>query len=344
MNGTIGVLTAADSSVVYDLYRWGIMIIKGIQTIESPVLTGIMKVLTALGTEVFYIPVILFVLWCVDEKQGFRLTVLILLSAWVNGFFKDLLKQPRPYDLDPGVGRAVETSYGIPSGHAQQSLVFWAAAAPWADAFFRPRRGSRLSPAWVIAGCFILIIPFTRLYLGVHFPTDIAAGWFLGGIILAVYYRLGAPIESFIALGGTRIQLVCAAGAALLMNAFGSDSSLGGMFFGFGAGYALLRKYVPFTARGPVRGRKPGFLILGTRYLLGIAGAALIYLGLRLLLPGESSLFAELPLWGIASPYYALGRFLRYGMLGLWASAGAPWLFRRLGLAGGPDTTAVPAG
>jgi hypothetical protein len=289
----------------------------------------------------------------VDEKQGLRLTVLILLSAWINGFFKGLLKQPRPYNLDPSVGRAFEPSYGIPSGHTQQSLVFWLPAARWAAS---PRtdgqeHGSERSPkgrlslsipVWGVAVFFMLIIPFTRLYLGVHFPTDIAAGWLLGGIILVVYFIFGNRIASLLARAGTRGQVLVAAATALLMNASGADRNLGGMFLGFCGGYSLMRKYVPFSAQGLVRGRKPGLPILGARYILGIAGVALIYLGLRFILPGESSFLAEVPIWGAASPYYDLGRFVRYGVLGLWASAGAPWLFRFTGLAGASNEVREP--
>jgi membrane-associated phospholipid phosphatase len=351
MNPTIGSLTIAD---IPFLYTWGIALIKGIQTIESPVLTGLIKVLTALGTELFYIPFILFIFWCIDEKQGLRFAVLILLSAWINGFFKSLFKQPRPYNLDPTVMRAFEPSYGIPSGHSQNSLVFWAAfirrfvfAPPAAgrspglvSETGRERHplSSRI-PAGIIVIFFILAIPFTRLYLGVHFPTDILAGWFFGGVILAVYFVFGETIAAFLAAGGMRHQLIAAAAITLLMNASGADRNLGGMFLGICGGYSIMLKYIHFTAR--VRDRKPVslILILGARYVLGLAGAAVIFLVLRRILPGEASFLAEVPIWGAASPYYELGRFLRYGLLGFWVSAGAPWLFRVLGLAG--DNTAA---
>ncbi|MDR2054139.1 MAG: phosphatase PAP2 family protein [Treponema sp.] len=336
MNGTIGTLTAADTPFLYDIYWWGVGLIKGIQAIENPALTAVMRGLTALGTEMFYIPVILFIFWCVDEKQGLRLTILILFSAWINGFFKSLLKQPRPYNLDPSVMRAFEPSYGIPSGHTQQSLVFWGASLRQALTRGESRRsGPRVPVFAILAGFFIAVIPFTRLYLGVHFPTDILAGWVLGGIILAVSFVFGDRIASLLAAGGTRSQLIIAAAIALLMNASGADRNLGGMFLGVCGGYSLMRKYVPFAALGPVRGRKPGAFILAARYVLGLAGAGAIYLGLRRLLPGEASFLAEIPAWGAASPYYELGRFLRYGLLGLWVSVGAPWLFLRLGLSGG---------
>jgi membrane-associated phospholipid phosphatase len=339
MNGSIeiGVLTSGDLPLLSLIYEWGIAVIKGIQSIESPLLTTVMKFLTAMGTELLYIPLVFLFFWCIDEKQGLRFSILILFSVWINGFFKVLLKQPRPYHLDPTVMRLAESGYGIPSGHTQHSLVFWAA-------FNRLARRNRFRiPAAIISVFFILAVPFTRLYLGVHFPTDIAAGWLLGLIILAIYFTLGDRLASLLAARGTRFQLIAAAVSALLMNASGADRNLGGLFLGICGGYSLMRKHIRFSAREPVRGRRPGFAILAARYALGLIGAALIYFGLRLILPGETSFLADRDIWGAASPYYELGRFVQYGVLGLWASAGAPWLFRHLGLAGGAEAASAQA-
>jgi membrane-associated phospholipid phosphatase len=342
--GAMGIIQAAEPSLLYGLYAWGIALIKGIQTIEHPALTAVIRFLTGLGTELFYIPVILFILWCVDEKQGARFCILVLLSAWVNGFFKNLLKQPRPYDLDPSVGRGFEPSYGIPSGHAQQSLAFWGAAALWAGKWTGKTAARTAAVRWVAAVLFILIIAFTRLYLGLHFPTDILAGWVLGVLLLVLYSVFGSRLEAFLAARGTRFQMICAAIIALLINGFGGGSNLGGMLLGFCAGYSLMIRHVRFSARSPVRGERPGGLILAARYFTGIAGAGIIYIAMKFLLPGEGSLFAALPGWGFASPYYELGRFLRYGSMGLWAAAGAPWVFCRVGLAeAAPGPSTLPA-
>ncbi|MDR2500054.1 MAG: phosphatase PAP2 family protein [Treponema sp.] len=314
MNETI-TITAAEYPWPYAWYWQGIALIKEIQRIEHPVLTGIIRWITGMGSLWFYIPAVLLILWCVDEKRGFRLGAALLVSLWANLFFKNLLKQPRPYTLDPSVGRAFESSYGMPSGHAQQSLVFWTALKA-----FRPWG------ALIITG----IMGFTRLYLGVHFPADLLGGWLLGGLILAGAAWWRNTLEPRLAAGGTRAQLLCAAAAALVMNAAETAIPVGGMFLGFCAGYSLMRRrrIEPFSWRTG----KPGLPVLAARYLIGMTGAAALYQGLAFLLPGPASLFAGLPGWGAASPYAALSRFVQYGLLGLWASCGAPRLFRALGL------------
>ncbi|MDR2785930.1 MAG: phosphatase PAP2 family protein [Treponema sp.] len=327
MDGTIGALSAADPSPLFGVYYWGIAVIKAIQTIESPALTTLMRFLTALGTELLYIPVILFIYWCADTRGGMRLGVLLMVSSWSNSFLKNLLGQPRPYTLDPSVGRGFEASYGIPSGHAQHSLVFWIAAVPLVKKPFLKM------PARIAAAFFIPLIAFTRLYLGLHFPTDIFGGWIAGAVLLALYFLFAGRLEALLAGLNPRYRMILAALAAFLINASGVGADQGGLFLGFCCGCGLMNRHIGFAADAPVKDKKPGAAILLARYVLGAAGAVLLYLALKALLPGEESIFADLPLWGAASPYHELGRFLRYGALALWISAGAPWLFCRAGLA-----------
>jgi membrane-associated phospholipid phosphatase len=302
-------------------YRWGMELIRAIQGPgpENPALTALVKALTLLGSELFYVPAALFIYWCVDERKGQRLVLLLLLSTWLNTALKNLLKQPRPYFLDPSLGRAQAAGYGLPSGHAQQSLVFWAAALSG---------GPRRRTAWIIAAAVTLVIGFTRLYLGVHFPTDLAGGWLLALGLLAFSGLFGTPLaDKLLAAGGPRMRMIAVAGAAFVMNALSpGDPRLGALFLGFGAGYTLMIRSFPFSAVGPGDSPLPPWLHRPLRFVLGAAGALLIYRGFgafRDLSAGAASFLGA----------YELGRFLHYGLLGLWASAGAPWLFLRLHLA-----------
>jgi len=321
-----------------EMYRWGIDVIKVIQRIESPTLTALVKFITALGTEALYIPLLLIIFWCIDEKRGFRLGILIIVSAWINSFVKNLLKQPRPYNLEPSVGLAAESSYGVPSGHAQMSLTFWIPMAVWITEKLQRKRFL----IWTAVISFILLIGFTRLYLGVHFPTDLLAGWILGGVVLVVWFLAGPRIEKLFISAGTRIQYISAAILALLMDSvYPRDRSLPAMLLGFCLGYTLMKTRFPFFARGEIKGKKPGLPNMILRCLTGFLGMVIIYMALRLILPGEGSLFRNIPVWGSASPFYELGHFIRYALLGFWVSSGAPRMFQRMGLA---QDTAIQTG
>jgi membrane-associated phospholipid phosphatase len=327
----IQIMAAENLPFLTSVYLWGLDLIQAIQSAANPFLTIFFKIITAIGSEAFVIPFLLLIYWCIDEKRGFRLGMLIIFSAWINTGLKNLFRQPRPYNLDPSVGMAFESSYGFPSGHAQNSLCLWV------PVMFRTENRKKETKLiiWLAAILLILLIALSRLYLGVHFPTDILGGWITGGLVLTIFYLAGPRLSAWFIMRGKRTQIICTAALTLIMNGlYPPDTSLPALFLGFGAGYSLMINSFQFTAQGLVKEKKPGVFLLILRFVLGLAGAAIIYLGLRLILPGEGSLFASIPFWGLGSPYAELGRFIRYCLLGLWASVGAPKVFLNLGIAG----------
>ncbi|MCL2374833.1 MAG: phospholipid phosphatase, partial [Treponema sp.] len=118
---------------------------------------------------------------------------------------------------------------------------------------------------------------------------------------------------------------------------FPQDRGLPALFLGFCLGYALMKQRFPFSAQGEINGKKPGAQIMILRCFTGFVSSAVLFMVLRLIFPGEGSLFNEIAVWGRASPFYDMGRFIRYGLLGFWASAGAPRLFQRMDLAAAPE-------
>ncbi|MDR0718601.1 MAG: phosphatase PAP2 family protein [Treponema sp.] len=331
MKGEIIQIMAAEKlPFLTELYRRGIELIKTIQQIENPAMTVLVKFITTLGSAYFLVPLLLLVFWCIDEKRGIRLVLLTALSSWANVSLKILFAQPRPFHLEPELGLVPEPGYGIPSGHAQTSLIVYFPLASWTWNRFRKNR----SVIYAITILLILLIGFSRLYLGVHFPTDLLAGWLLGIIFLALFYILSPYLTVFLRERGMRGQLIASAAAALIMNGIApGDSSFPALFLGAGSGYSLMKHHFPFSASAPLKGKKPPFLFLALRFVLGGAGAAIIFIALKFILPGEKSIFADLPFWGASSPYQTMGAFIRFCILGLWVTAGAPRLFLMAGLA-----------
>ena len=326
--------------------QWGLDIIRAIQSFENQPLTALMRVVTNLGSAAAYMILLPLVYWCLDEKKGARLGITVLVSAWINISLKFALNQPRPFfaGYDPSVGMIPEQLGGFPSGHAQNALVIWTIIASW---------GKR-KWLYAAAACICLLVSFSRIYLGVHFPTDILGGWIIGGIVLWVYFFIVKRLESqpdnqnqgknslkeLLERGGFRVEMIIAAAAAFLMILYRpSDESLmlGGMLLGAAAGYSLNRHYTGFKSSAGIGSTGvTRYGVLALRFLLGIAGAALLFAAFAKITP--ESRFAgreSASLFGEASDYYVLLYFFRFAVITLWVYAGAPWLFCRLRLAEG---------
>ncbi|MFA5852944.1 MAG: phosphatase PAP2 family protein [Spirochaetales bacterium] len=284
------------------IFSWGLTLIRSIQELLGPGMLAPMKVITFFGTEIFALAALPLIYWCVDRRKGARLGVVILFSAFLNLWVKMLFMQPRPYDFDASVGLAREPTPGFPSGHSQTSMTFWGmmltiAHGPWRIATFV---------------AIPLLVGLSRMYLGVHFPTDVLGGWLLGGLVLGLFYGFGKKIEAMMAKWNLRLRIIAIAIVALGMNMLmRDDTRLSGVFFGSGVGFALASGNLRFDAAGD-------FLKRGLRYVLGLAGTLILYLGPKALL-GDT----------IASQQ-ALINFLRYGLIGIWVAYGAPWCFIKL--------------
>ncbi len=289
------------------LLQWGINLIISIQQIRGPVLDNIFLAVTFFGEEEFYLLLLPFIFWCVDLGLGMRLAILFLLSSWLNVDLKDLFKQPRPFEIDPSVIMISPTSgYGLPSIHAQSSVVVWGSIALWA----------RKTWLWVVAIGLIILIGFSRLYLGVHFPLHVLASWIIGIILLGVFLVIQpATGKKFMELK-LWLQLILALAVPivlLLIHPVRGTASAMGTLAGFGIGLVLMHRYISFNAQGLWWHR-------AIRFIIGSIVVFTLYIGLKAILPGEESAL------------YLAFRFLRYGLIGAWISLGAPWLFRKLKL------------
>jgi membrane-associated phospholipid phosphatase len=311
------------------ILQWGLDCVRQIQTLApvalTPGLIVIMRAITNIGSAAVYMALLPFVYWCVDEKKGLRLAVTLLISAWINLALKNLLDQPRPFfeSYDPSVGMITEIMGGFPSAHAQNSLVVWMIIASWGI----PRLSRVVR--FCIAAVLCLLIGFSRVYLGVHFPTDVLGGWLLGGLILAVYFAAGKfaagnRIEAWIESHSPRAGLIAAAAIAFAMNLYRPSEYMlipGGMILGLGIGCFLNRRYIGFNAAIQGRTGKEKYLVLLVRYALGITALVLLYVATGKAINGLRG-----------SGNYDLYVFIRHILAAVWLSAGAPWVFSKLRL------------
>ena len=289
------------------IFQRGLNFIIMIQKIDTPLLDSFFRAITSLGDELFYLLLFSFLLWCIDFYLGIRVGIIFLLSVYVNAGVKEIFQQPRPFDILPEIQKVQASGYGFPSGHAQSSLVVWGSITYWKR------------ETWIrnLSVLLILLIGFSRIYLGVHFPTDILGGWLFGGLILGLIYFIIANIKlDFIHKNIIFKIIAITLFPVILLQIQSSPDIISSVAALTGVGYGLLLFH---SFIGEIR---PGnWLKRFFSFLVGIIGIGILYLGLKLILPSEGQSF------------YQLSRFSRYLLLGIWISFGAPWLFIRMGLA-----------
>jgi undecaprenyl-diphosphatase len=155
-------------------------VLRWFESIRTPWLDRVMLELTTLGSGVVLILLVLItsvVLWQTQHKWSVFLLLLGTVGGKVlNSVLKLAYDRPRPTIVD-----AVTDVYSpsFPSGHAMSAMVVFSCVA-YLVGRLEPARGLRYT-VWIFAALLILAIGASRMYLGVHYPSDVVAG-FAGGL------------------------------------------------------------------------------------------------------------------------------------------------------------------
>lgn len=152
--------------------------------IRTPFLLHLFGGITLLGevTVVLGITTLVgIVLWTTLRYRAYAtgLVVTIIGAAATNYVLKTLVGRARPSGLIPSL---IETSSSFPSGHATAAMVLYGFLAYFLCALFPTRKTAIVTAATVLIGG----IGFSRLYLGVHFPSDVLAGYLLGALWILI--------------------------------------------------------------------------------------------------------------------------------------------------------------
>ena len=294
-----------------------------IQSFANRVFYVFFIIITNFGDVPFYLVVLAIIYWLVNKKTGAHLAAALIIFGYITEVIKGYVGWIRPYLADPSQVELIgpkPSGYSFPSGHSQSTGTFWPVLVNR-----YPEKNIRkiLIP---LAIAFIIIIPFSRVYLGVHYLGDVTFGLLLGLVGAFLYIRYNHNVITFFRKynDSTLIGLIIIisifmtifeTGAVLIGNnslQIAQPGVIPGMFLGAFIGFLLENKYVKFVDK-PSR---PMFYI--SRIIIGTLVVVILFIIPYFIF----KLFS--------GDYYAIiGYFIEFTCIGLGISVVGPFAFTK---------------
>jgi len=165
-------LEFVDEIAENEIVTFDTIITNFIISFRSPEMTEVMKWITFLGGQYFLTGAIILtilLLWRKHRKDAFLFGFIFLFGVGLNFLLKEIFQRARPID-----SLITELHYSFPSGHAMNSTVFYIALCYF---IFRNIKNRTWGFVWtLLAGIVVVLICISRVYLGVHYPSDVIAG------------------------------------------------------------------------------------------------------------------------------------------------------------------------
>lgn len=161
-----------------------------LESIRNPILDAIVSFITLFGEETVFMAICMIIFWCVDKWQGYYLLLTGFAGTVINQTLKMTFKVPRPWVKDPNfkiveAAREAATGYSFPSGHTQSSVGMFGGIA----------RANKNKVLRAICIVMCLLVPFSRLYLGVHTPLDVGVSLVIALALIFIGYPLFKKAE-----------------------------------------------------------------------------------------------------------------------------------------------------
>lgn len=156
-----------------------------LEGLRTPVGDAFFSLITLLGEETLFILAGLLFFWCINKMEGYYLLSVGLMGTVVNQFLKLMFRVPRPWVKDPNFtivesAREAATGWSFPSGHTQSSVGIFASIARW----------HRQKVVRIICIALCVLVPFSRMYLGVHTPADVGVSIVVALILVFGFYPI----------------------------------------------------------------------------------------------------------------------------------------------------------
>ena len=163
-------------------FNWEPQLMMWLQQVLGDFGAKVASLISAFGEEMLMVGIMGFVYWCIDKRWGIYLGINLTASAAWNPMIKNIALRPRPYMVHDGVKclKPIDKSgdimdplvqgWSFPSGHSCNAATVYGSLAYY----------KRVKALITIAVVIPLLVGISRFVLGVHYPTDVLAGWALG--------------------------------------------------------------------------------------------------------------------------------------------------------------------
>ena len=282
-------------------YQFDAESIQFIQSFSSPLLDFFFQIITQLGNPVFWLIISAYLYWIGKEKASLYLTNLILFTAVFVETLKLFFARPRPEFSGESrriLGIETNSKYSFPSGHA--------ALISSVTAFYASRKKLLQTIGMIL---LIILVGASRLYLGVHFLSDVLAGIVLGIIVAGFNKHVSRKLDDA-KLKLTKLNeeflILFAFIASILVLTVSQSYTISAMFFGYYVGLFMIRE-TGYKCTQLSRQKTALKIVLGFDFIAVFAWLAISSIEVNFLIS-----------------------YLMFLILGLWVSMLYPLLFERM--------------